>query len=124
MKGCISMKKPINEAALKMAIAYAQSEYSYERRTNRIPKSDLPVAVSNIDRFATLVSDAYEYCNDMRGVDNIIERDVSLIQQIERLQFLIDRRKQKNVENKDEIIKLLENLCSQIEAEKDLLDGK
>lgn len=69
------MKKPIN----KIAIAYAQSEYSYERCTNKIPESNLPVAVSNIDRFATLVSDAYEYCNDMCGVDNIIEHDVALI---------------------------------------------
>lgn len=118
------MKRPINETALKIAIAYAQSEYSYEHRTNRIPKSDLPAAVSNIDRFATLVSDAYKYCNDMRGVDNIIERDVSLTEQIERLQFLLDRRKQKGIENKDEIIKLLESLCSQLENEKDLLSDK
>ena len=75
MKGCISMKKPINDAALKMAIAYAQVEFAQELRTGMIPQSDLAKGIKNMDRFSVLVHDAYEYYADMIGLDRILPLD-------------------------------------------------
>lgn len=69
------MKKPINDAALKMAIAYAQVEFAQELRTGMIPESNSARGLKNMDRFSALVHDAYEYYAVMIGLDKILPLD-------------------------------------------------
>ncbi len=67
----------MNEIAMRLAIAYAQTEFSKELRTDSVPlSSEVPPALEHLERFSNLVSEAYEYYGKMKGTENIFDDSV------------------------------------------------